>query len=96
MIDLDALCPALEKLESDIEIAKGGHLQKSFRHGLNKPDPVCESMLEQGFEFGEFERRLILTAMLKADGNVSQAARLLGLSRAQIAYRLEKLNYDNK
>ncbi len=53
-------------------------------------------MLEQGFEFGEFERRLILTAMLKADGNVSQAARLLGLSRAQIAYRLEKLNYDNK
>ncbi|EDM46394.1 MULTISPECIES: sigma-54-dependent Fis family transcriptional regulator [Marinobacter] len=96
LIDLDALCPALEKLESDIEIAKGGHLQKSFRHGLNKPDPVCESMLEQGFEFGEFERRLILTAMLKADGNVSQAARLLGLSRAQIAYRLEKLNYDNK
>lgn len=97
LIDLDALCPTLEKpAEQDVEIAKGGHLQKSSRHSLNKPDPVCESMLADGFEFGEFERRLICTAMHKAEGNVSLAARLLGLTRAQLAYRLEKLDSDKE
>ncbi|MEP3589498.1 MAG: helix-turn-helix domain-containing protein [Marinobacter sp.] len=30
--------------------------------------------------------------MHKASGNVSQAARLLGLTRAQLAYRLDKLD----
>jgi len=38
------------------------------------------------------ERRLIDTALARADGNVTQAAKLLGVSRDTLRYRLERLN----
>jgi two-component system NtrC family response regulator len=37
------------------------------------------------------ERSLILKALEKAGGNVTRAARLLGLSRRTLQYRLEKM-----
>lgn len=37
------------------------------------------------------ERRLIETAMARSAGNVTQAARLLGVSRDTLRYRLERL-----
>ncbi|WP_323754184.1 sigma-54-dependent Fis family transcriptional regulator [Marinobacter sp.] len=93
LIDIEDLCPALEKTDSkDTEVSHGGYLQRSPKNLYGNPDPVCDTMLEEGFEFGEFEQKLICTAMHKASGNVSQAARLLGLTRAQLAYRLEKLD----
>jgi len=44
----------------------------------------------QGVELGELERRLILQALERSRGNKSMAARLLGISRDQLRYRLEK------
>lgn len=97
LIDLEALCPALEKNEGrDTEVSHGGYLQQSPGYLYGKPDPVCNSMLENGFNFEDFERNLICTAMHKASGNVSQAARLIGLTRAQLAYRLEKLESSSE
>ncbi|BEH12992.1 sigma-54-dependent Fis family transcriptional regulator [Marinobacter shengliensis] len=91
LIDLEALCPALENPEGpNSEVDSGGHLQTSSKQCFSNPDPACEAMLDKGFKFDDFEKRLIHTAMFKADGNVSKAARLLGLTRAQLAYRLEK------
>lgn len=40
----------------------------------------------------EIETRLVLRAVNKAKGNLSGAARALGMTRAQIAYRLEQIN----
>ena len=37
------------------------------------------------------ERRLIITALERSAGNVTQAARLLGISRDTLRYRLERL-----
>jgi DNA-binding NtrC family response regulator len=37
------------------------------------------------------ERRLIETALQRTDGNVTQAARLLGISRDTLRYRLDRL-----
>jgi len=40
----------------------------------------------------QVEAMLLETAVDKARGNLSSAARMLGLTRPQIAYRLKRLN----
>ncbi len=51
---------------------------------------------DEGFSLDEFEKILIARAMKKARYNVSRAARLLGLSRETMRYRIKKhdLNLD--
>jgi DNA-binding NtrC family response regulator len=46
---------------------------------------------DTGIDLEELERTLIAKAMEKTGGNVSRAARLLGLSRRTLQYRLEKI-----
>ena len=46
---------------------------------------------ESGIDLEELERSLIVKALRKSGGNVSRAARLLGLSRRTLQYRLEKM-----
>jgi len=45
----------------------------------------------EGIDLKQLERDLVRQALLRAKGNRSHAARLLGLSRHQLRYRLEKL-----
>ncbi|TAM12779.1 MAG: sigma-54-dependent Fis family transcriptional regulator [Nevskiaceae bacterium] len=93
-IDLDSLAPILgtsRDVALRVEQRGDGHLGKSSEHAQAVPDKLCETLLNEGFAFEDFEKKLLSTAMHKAQGNVSQAARLLGLSRGQMAYRLEKL-----
>ena len=47
---------------------------------------------EQGIVLQDVERKLIAEAMEKASGNQSRAARLLGISRDTLRYRLKKHN----
>ncbi|PYQ55207.1 MAG: DNA-binding response regulator [Acidobacteria bacterium] len=46
---------------------------------------------ESGIDIEELERTLIVKALQRSGGNVSRAARLLGLSRRTLQYRLEKI-----
>jgi DNA-binding NtrC family response regulator len=46
---------------------------------------------DAGLDLDKLEAELIRKAIQKTDGNVSRAARLLGLSRRTLQYRLEKL-----
>jgi len=46
---------------------------------------------EQGIDLDALEESLMLKALEKAGGNVSRAARLLGLSRRTLQYRMAKL-----
>ncbi len=43
-----------------------------------------------GIVLEEVERQLIMSALRRADGNKSKAARLLGLTRDTLRYRLDK------
>ncbi|AOY96762.1 sigma-54-dependent Fis family transcriptional regulator [Cupriavidus sp. USMAA2-4] len=56
-------------------------LREAAVHGL------LDYMAENGLALGEVESVLMEAAMQRADGNLSQAARLLGLTRPQLAYR---------
>ncbi len=53
-----------------------------------------ESLLPPGMTLEEHERELIRRALEKAKGNKSQAARLLGLSRNALRYRLSQMGLD--
>jgi two-component system NtrC family response regulator len=46
---------------------------------------------ESGLDIEALERALIVKALQKSGGNVSRAARLLGLSRRTLQYRMEKM-----
>ena len=53
--------------------------------------PLALDIPDSGIDLDEVERTLILKALEKTEGNVSRAARLLGLSRRTLQYRLEKI-----
>jgi transcriptional regulator with GAF, ATPase, and Fis domain len=42
------------------------------------------------------ERSLVLKALEKTEGNVTRAARLLGLTRRTLQYRLEKIQGESE
>ncbi|MEN9985632.1 MAG: hypothetical protein RI925_1134 [Pseudomonadota bacterium] len=51
---------------------------------------LYEQMLASGLNFDDIERGFLDHAVRKADGNLSRAARMLGMTRPQLAYRLKK------
>lgn len=56
-------------------------------NGFNLPDT--------GIKLDEVERELIVQAMLKTENNQTKAAKLLGISRHTLLYRLEKYSIKN-
>jgi DNA-binding NtrC family response regulator len=52
---------------------------------------LAGELLVEGFELDAFERELLTTALARAGGNKSAAARLLGISRRRLYSRLESL-----
>ncbi|KWR85123.1 phenol degradation transcriptional regulator PoxR [Cupriavidus sp. IDO] len=56
-------------------------LREAAVHGL------LDHMAEQQLALGDVENVLMEAAMQRANGNMSQAARLLGITRPQLAYR---------
>ena len=54
-----------------------------------------EPGLPEGMSLDQFEQDLIRNALKKADGNKSQAARLLGLTRNALRYRLTQMGIES-
>jgi len=53
-------------------------------------DDLSARILDSGSSLDDIETRVLNHAVARAGGNLSQAARLLGLSRAQLAYRQKR------
>ncbi|RZG49293.1 phenol degradation transcriptional regulator MobR [Acinetobacter wuhouensis] len=77
-IKLDSLFPQLK--EQDV-VAQPAHRFTNV-----------EDLFTEDFSLEQLEQKIIRTAMDKSRQNVSEAARLLGLSRATLDYRLKKLS----
>ncbi len=94
----------VRELESVIErallLAEGdvilpSDLPAAVRAGLSLPrGPLALDLPEAGIDLEAVERSLVLKALEKAEGNVSRAARLLGLTRRTMQYRLEKIQEE--
>jgi transcriptional regulator with PAS, ATPase and Fis domain len=55
---------------------------------------LCEAVLNGAMTLDQAEEMLIKAAVDKARGNLSAAARTLGLTRPQLAYRLGRLHQN--
>ena len=53
-------------------------------------EDVLEDLLDNGVPLAEIEQKMIARTVAQAGGNLSEAARRLGITRPQLAYRLEK------
>lgn len=91
LIECQALFSIPPQAKTLNEVGDGGTLKLSKRELSAEEDRLCDSLLAEDFDLEVFETRLLRSAMRKAGGNVSQAARILGLTRPQLAYRLEKI-----
>jgi DNA-binding protein Fis len=58
-----------------------------MNHANLEPKP---SLLAFGLSFKEMERKMLEEALQKASGNVSEASRLLKLTRNTLRYRMAK------
>jgi transcriptional regulator with GAF, ATPase, and Fis domain len=59
-------------------------------------EDLCEAVLNGVMTLGQVESMLIESAVDKAHGNLSSAARMLGLTRPQLAYRLGHLHKNHR
>jgi DNA-binding NtrC family response regulator len=61
----------------------------------NRDAASSDRFLPDGMTLDQWEDEMIREALKRADGNKSQAARLLGLSRNALRYRLSKIGIDD-
>lgn len=66
------------------------HLPPEIRERPAVKDDVIELILEQNLGLEEIERKLIKRSLQRAGGNISLAARTLGLTRRKLQYRLKE------
>lgn len=87
-------------LERSMVLAHGGVLQpEEVRldmqpRGKEKAGGVVDTFLPEGMTLDEFEQSIIREALKRANGNKSQAARLLGLTRNALRYRLTQMGLE--
>jgi DNA-binding NtrC family response regulator len=104
-IDLDAFFPSLSEPTHPLNSIKRNGTLGAERlpldrqplqsdSGMLPQDLLCDQLLSEEFSLEAMEEQLIRTAMDRVEGNVSKAARLLGMTRPQLAYRLKKLDSD--
>lgn len=92
-IDLASLFPSLAEPSHPLNvIASSGVLTEQNRcSNAANEEQWLDQLLDEDFSLENLEGQLIRKAMDQANGNVSQAARRLGLTRPALAYRLKKL-----
>ncbi|MFC6673920.1 sigma-54 interaction domain-containing protein [Marinobacterium aestuariivivens] len=92
-IDLESFFPSLAEPSHPLHsLSRSGSIHEAEPAAGSAPlQQLCEQLLSQPFSLEDMENQLLQQAMEKAEGNVSKAARLLGMTRPQLAYRLKKL-----
>jgi DNA-binding NtrC family response regulator len=57
-------------------------------------DNLLERLMNSEIAFEEFERELLVRALKRTHGNQSRAARMLGMTRRTLQYRIDKFDID--
>ena len=73
-------------LAQEHALGAGGELEEAQR----PTQDLAAAVLASGIALEEFEQRLLQRAVEQANGNLAAAARLLGMTRPQLNYRIKK------
>lgn len=88
MVDVEDLF-AIPPTYQSVTVNESGQLQKSVSADFNS---LYEDLQKRGLSLEELEDGLLQEAVSRSGGNLSAAARTLGLTRPQLSYRLQKFN----
>ncbi len=91
-IEVHHLFPACEA-EQGREFSLDNHGGLDVQH-WEPGKSLCEAVFNGVMTLDQIEAMLLETAVDKAHGNLSSAARMLGLTRPQLAYRLKRLHSE--
>ena len=90
-LDVYQLFASGRPAERALAVDAAGQLQaRASRAASADLDAVAGSLLAQGIAVGDLVTALMRRAVEESDGNLTAAARRVGVSRAQISYRLKK------
>jgi DNA-binding NtrC family response regulator len=86
-------------IERSLVMAAGNELDAADIRLENAPRPRVQAenenhFLPEGMTLDQYEQELIREALRRADGNKSHAARLLGLTRNALRYRLTQMGLE--
>ena len=85
-------------VERSILLAQGPRVEADdirIDTGGNRSRPIAtDSFLPEGLTLDQYEQSIIREALKRANGNKSQAARLLGLTRNALRYRLAQMGIE--
>ncbi len=85
-IEVEHLFAGSQETRQDC-VGRAGKLEAS---DAGDGDKLCEAVLASGISLEAFEQQLLQGAVRRAKGNLSAAARLLGITRPQLNYRLKR------
>jgi DNA-binding NtrC family response regulator len=86
-------------IERSLVLAAGKRLEAADIRLEANPrarESAIDSFLPDGVTLDEHEQAIIREALRRADGNKSQAARLLGVTRNALRYRLSQMGMEDK
>ena len=85
-VELEHLFPNMSPVQQDGVDEQGRltHIEPSDREEL------CERIVDSGVPIEQLEAKVLAKAVDRCKGNLSEASRLLGLTRPQLAYRLKR------
>ena len=69
-------------------------VRQHAEYGRARPAFSAEAFLPEGMTLDQYEQSIIREALKRANGNKSQAARLLGLTRNALRYRLTQMGIE--
>jgi DNA-binding NtrC family response regulator len=90
MVDVDDLF-AVAPAPPSVTLSATGELKQAMPGDI---DNLFEELQKRGLSLDALEDALIQQAVERAGGNLSAAARSLGLTRPQLSYRLQKVKGD--
>jgi DNA-binding NtrC family response regulator len=87
-MEIEDLFATLDDIDHhETGIAAGGGLEENQAPEQQR---LCETILASGLALDEVEAMVLREAVARAEGNLAGAARMLGMTRPQLTYRLKR------